>query len=65
VANFQVVAGANSVTLLLALASLPPLIGGDFDLSVGYILELASVLVAVAGRAGSPERGLRDCPRPS
>jgi ribose transport system permease protein len=47
VANFQVVAGANSVTLLLALASLPPLIGGDFDLSVGYILELASVLVAV------------------
>lgn len=49
--NLQVVAGANSVTLLLALASLPPLIGGDFDLSVGYTLEISSVLVAVlAGR---------------
>lgn len=47
VANFQIVFGSNSVTLLLALASLPPLIAGDFDLSVGYNLELSAVVVAV------------------
>jgi len=47
VANFQIVFGSNSVTMLLALASLPPLISGDFDLSVGYNLELSAVLLAV------------------
>lgn len=44
--NFQVIAGSNSITLILALASLPPLIGGDFDLSVGYTLEIGSVVMA-------------------
>jgi ribose transport system permease protein len=47
IANFQIVLGSNSVTLLLALASLPPLIAGDFDLSVGFNLEVSAVLVAV------------------
>jgi ribose transport system permease protein len=46
VSNFQIIAGSNSITLVLALASLPPLIGGDFDLSVGYTLEIGSVVMA-------------------
>jgi ribose transport system permease protein len=46
VLNMQVILGSNSVTLLLALASLPPLIAGDFDLSVGYNLEVSAVLMA-------------------
>jgi ribose transport system permease protein len=44
--NFQIVSGSNAVTLLLALGSLPVLIGGDFDLSVGYTLELGAVGMA-------------------
>lgn len=47
IANLQVVAASNSIALLLALASLAPLIGGEFDLSVGFMLELAAVMSAV------------------
>lgn len=47
VPNFQVVAASNSVGLLLALAGLVPLIAGEFDLSIGFILELSAVLTAV------------------
>jgi ribose transport system permease protein len=46
-ANFQVVAASNSVGLLLALAALVPLIGGEFDLSIGFVLELSAVMTAV------------------
>jgi ribose transport system permease protein len=44
--NFQIVSGSNAVTLLLALGTLPVLIGGDFDLSIGYMLELGTVGMA-------------------
>jgi ribose transport system permease protein len=53
VANLQVVAASNSIGLLLALAGLAPLIGGEFDLSIGFILELSAVATAVlVGQAG-------------
>jgi ribose transport system permease protein len=44
--NLQLVLGANSVGLILALGGLLPLIGGEFDLSIGYTLELATVFTA-------------------
>lgn len=47
VANLQVVAASNSIGLLLALAALAPLIGGEFDLSIGFMLELSAVMTAV------------------
>ena len=54
-ANLQVVAASNSIGLLLALAGLAPLIGGEFDLSIGFILELSAVATAVlVGQAGLP-----------
>lgn len=48
VANVQIIAGSNSIALLAALAALAPLVAGEFDLSVGSVLEASSVLVAVA-----------------
>lgn len=55
VANLQVVAASNSIGLLLALAALAPLIGGEFDLSIGFILELSAVATAVlVGQGGLP-----------
>ncbi|HJS94143.1 MAG TPA: ABC transporter permease [Solirubrobacteraceae bacterium] len=45
--NFKIVAGSNSVAAILALGALLPLMVGEFDLSVGANLEVASVLVAV------------------
>jgi ribose transport system permease protein len=54
-ANLQVVAASNSIGLLLALAGLAPLIGGEFDLSIGFILELSAVATAVlVGQGGLP-----------
>lgn len=52
--NFELVVGSNSIPLILAMAGLLPLIGGEFDLSIGYTLELAVVLTAVLSRAGVP-----------
>jgi len=45
--NLQLLLGANSVALILALGGLLPLIGGEFDLSIGYTLELATVVTAL------------------
>jgi len=45
--NLQLLLGANSVALILALGGLMPLIGGEFDLSIGYTLELATVVTAL------------------
>jgi ribose transport system permease protein len=45
--NLQVVAASNSVALLLALAGLVPLIAGEFDLSIGFVLEVSAVMSAV------------------
>ena len=45
--NFNIIIGSNAVPLLIALASLAPLVAGEFDLSVGAVLEVSSVLTAV------------------
>jgi ribose transport system permease protein len=45
--NLQLVVGSNSVSLILALGAVMPLIAGEFDLSIGYTLELATVVTAV------------------
>lgn len=47
VPNLQLVLGSNSVALILALGELAPLISGEFDLSIGYTLELSMVVTAV------------------
>lgn len=47
VANFKIVGESNGVAAVLALGALLPLMVGEFDLSVGANLEVASVLVAV------------------
>ena len=52
--NFELVLGSNAVALILAMAGLLPLIGGEFDLSIGYTLEVSVVLTAVLSRAGVP-----------
>ncbi len=52
--NFELVVGSNSVALILAMAGLLPLIAGEFDLSIGFTLELAVVLTAVLSEAGVP-----------
>ena len=48
VANFQLLAGAQAIPALLALAVLVPLVCGEIDLSVGATLGLSSVLAAYA-----------------
>jgi ribose transport system permease protein len=45
--NLQLLLGSNSIALILALGGLMPLIAGEFDLSIGYTLELAMVVTAV------------------
>jgi ribose transport system permease protein len=42
--NFQTIAGQQAVAGLVALALLPTLIAGDFDLSIGGILTLAGTV---------------------
>jgi ribose transport system permease protein len=52
--NFELVLGSNAVALILAMAGLLPLVGGEFDLSVGYTLELSVVTTAVLSEAHAP-----------
>ncbi|WP_157887497.1 ABC transporter permease [Frondihabitans sp. PAMC 28766] len=53
-ANLQLILGGNSVALILALAGLLPLLAGEFDLSIGYTLELSAVVTAVLANDGVP-----------
>lgn len=46
-ANFRTIFGTQSVLAVLALALLPTLIAGDYDLSVGSIMGLSSMLIAI------------------
>jgi ribose transport system permease protein len=46
VANFRTIFGTQSVLAVLALALLPPLVAGDYDLSVGSMMGLSSMLIA-------------------
>lgn len=43
-ANARMIASTNAVLALLALAAIPPLISGQFDLSIGFQLALAQSL---------------------
>lgn len=45
VANAQTIAGDNSILMVAALAGLLPLIVGEFDLSIGNMLGLSSVIL--------------------
>jgi ribose transport system permease protein len=45
--NFQTIFGSQSVLAVLTLALLPPLIAGDYDLSVGSMMGLSAMLIAV------------------
>jgi ribose transport system permease protein len=45
--NFRIVTSSNSIALVVALGALIPLMVGEFDLSVGAVVELTSILVAV------------------
>ena len=47
-ANFQTIAANQSVLSIAALASILPLIGGSFDLSVGAVALLADIACAAA-----------------
>jgi ribose transport system permease protein len=47
VANFRTIFGSQSVLAVLALALLPPLLAGDYDLSVGSMMGLSSMLIAI------------------
>ena len=46
-ANFQTIFGSQSVLAVLTLALIPPLIAGDYDLSVGSMMGLSGMLIAV------------------
>jgi ribose transport system permease protein len=46
VANFRTIFGTQSVLAVLALALLPPLLAGDYDLSAGSMMGLSSMLIA-------------------
>jgi ribose transport system permease protein len=46
-ANFQTIFGSQSVLAVLALALIPPLVAGDYDLSVGSTMGLSGMLIAV------------------
>lgn len=46
--NVRNIAGSQAVLAILALAALPPLIAGQFDMSLGSVLSLASVATASA-----------------
>lgn len=43
--NIRMIASTNAVLALLALAAIPPLISGQFDLSIGFQMALAQSLV--------------------
>lgn len=45
--NFQTIFGSQSVLAVLTLALLPPLIAGDYDLSVGSMMGLSAMTIAV------------------
>jgi ribose transport system permease protein len=45
--NLQNVFGSNSILLLTALGSMVPLVVGEFDLSVGFMIGLATVVTAI------------------
>ncbi len=47
-ANIRAIGGNESVTALVALAALVPLIAGEFDISVGAILGMSSIVAAAA-----------------
>jgi ribose transport system permease protein len=51
-ANVQIITATHAVTLLLALAVIIPLRGGDFDLSVGASMGLAAAVAGVLMRDG-------------
>jgi ribose transport system permease protein len=44
--NAQMIASTNAVLAILALAAIPPLVTGQFDLSIGFQLALAQSLCA-------------------
>src|SRR5947209_6108341 len=44
--NAQMIASTNAVLAILALAAVPPLVAGQFDLSIGFQLALAQSLCA-------------------
>jgi ribose transport system permease protein len=44
--NLQMIASTNAVLAVLALAAVPPLVTGQFDLSIGFQLALAQSLAA-------------------
>ena len=44
--NAQMIASTNAVLAILALAAVPPLVVGQFDLSIGFQLALAQSLCA-------------------
>jgi len=46
-ANFQTIFGSQSVLAIVALALLTPLLAGDYDLSVGSMMGLSGMLVAI------------------
>jgi ribose transport system permease protein len=45
-ANLQNILGTQAVLLVLALALVAPLMAGDFDLSVAFVMAFAAILVA-------------------
>lgn len=47
-ANFRTIVGNNSVLAIAALAAIIPLVGGQFDLSVGSVLGISSIATAAA-----------------
>ncbi len=44
--NAQMIASTNAVLAILALAAVPPLVAGQFDMSIGFQLALAQSLCA-------------------
>jgi ribose transport system permease protein len=44
--NAQMIATSNAVLALLALAAVPPLVAGEFDMSIGFTLALGQSLTA-------------------
>ena len=42
--NAQMIASTNAVLAILALAAVPPLVAGQFDLSIGFQLDRKSVV---------------------
>ena len=44
--NAQMIASTNAVLAILALAAVPPLVVGQFDLSIGFQLALSQSLCA-------------------